>query len=102
VELEGGMDGVSKIRFPALLSIQTGINEPRYVSIMGIRKAGKKELNVIRPEDLNLSEDDLTQRTTVEEVFLPPETEGAEIIEGDASTVADEIIRILTEKGVSV
>lgn len=102
VELEGGMDGISKIRFPALLSIQTGINEPRYVSIMGIRKASKKELNVIKAEDLNLSKDDLTQRTIVEEVFLPPETEGAEIIEGDPSTIAEEIIRILTEKGVSV
>lgn len=102
VELEGGMDEVSKIRFPALLSIQTGINEPRYVSIMGIRKAGKKELKVLEVEDLNLTEDDLTPRTVVEEVFLPPETEGAEMIEGDASTVAEEIIRILTEKGVMV
>ena len=102
VELEGGMDGVSKIRFPALTSIQTGINEPRYVSIMGIRKAGKKELNVIKVGDLNLSEDDLTQRTTVEKAFLPPETEGAEIIEGDPSTVAEKIIRVLAESGVSV
>ena len=102
VELEGGMDEVSRIRLPALLSIQTGINEPRYVSIMGIRKAGKKELKVLRVEDLNLTEDDLTPRTVVEEAFLPPETEGAEMIEGDASTVAEEIIRILTEKGVSV
>ncbi len=102
VELEGGMDEVSKIRIPALLSIQTGINEPRYVSIMGIRKAGKKELTVIKVEDLNLTEDDLTPRTVVEKAFLPPETEGAEIIQGDASTVAEEIIRILTEKGVTV
>jgi len=102
VELEGGMDEVSKIRLPALLSIQTGINEPRYVSIMGIRKAGKKELKVLKVEDLSLTEDDLTPRTVVEEVFLPPETEGAEMIEGDASTVAEEIIRILTEKGVTV
>ena len=102
VELEGGMDEVSKIRLPSLLSIQTGINEPRYVSIMGIRKAGKKELKVLRVEDLNLTEDDLTPRTVVEEVFLPPETEGAEMIEGDASKVAEEIIRILTEKGVMV
>ena len=102
VELEGGMDEVSRIRLPALLSIQTGINEPRYVSIMGIRKAGKKELKVLRIEDLSLTEEDLTPRTVVEEAFLPPETEGAEIIEGDASTVAEEIIRILTEKGVSV
>jgi len=99
-ELEGGMDGISKIQFPALLSIQTGINEPRYVSIMGIRKARKKELNVIEVVELGLSEDDLTQRTIIEEVFLPPETVGAEIIEGDPSTVAEEVIRILREKGV--
>ena len=102
VELEGGMNGVSKVRFPALMSIQTGINEPRYVSIMGIRKARKKELNVIKVGELGLSEDDLTQRITVEKAFLPPETEGAEIIEGDPSTIAEEIIRVLAESGVSI
>jgi electron transfer flavoprotein beta subunit len=102
VELEGGIDEISKIGLPAVLSIQTGINEPRYVSIMGIRKAAKKELNVIELGDLELSEDDLLARTTIEEIFLPPETEGAEIIEGDASTIAEEIIRIIKEKGVSI
>jgi electron transfer flavoprotein beta subunit len=102
VELEGGIDEISKIGLPAALSIQTGINEPRYVSIMGIRKAAKKELNVIELGDLELSEDDLLARTTIEEIFLPPETEGAEIIEGDASTIAEEIIRIIKEKGVSI
>ncbi len=101
-ELEGGIDEVSKIGLPAVLSIQTGINEPRYVSIMGIRKAAKKELNVIELGELELSEDDLLTRTTIEEIFFPPETEGAEIIEGDASTIAEEIIRIIKEKGVSI
>ena len=102
VELEGGMDEVSKIKLPSLLTIQTGINEPRYVSIMGIRKARKKELAVINVEDLGLSEDDLTQRTIIEEVFLPPEIEGAEMIEGDPSSVAGQIIQIIKEKGVSI
>lgn len=102
VELEGGIDEVSKIRLPALLSIQTGINEPRYVSIMGIRKAAKKELNVVRVEELGLSDDDLSPWTLIEEVFLPPETEGAEIIEGDPSAVAEEILGIIKEKGVSL
>ena len=102
VELEGGMDEVSKIRLPALLSIQTGINEPRYVSIMGIRKAAKKELSVMELEALGLSEEDLTPLTTVEEIYLPPETEGAEIIEGDPGTVAEAILRILKEKGVGI
>ncbi len=102
VELEGGIDEVSKIKLPAMLSIQTGINEPRYVSIMGIRKASKKELKVVKVDELGLSGTDLLRRTLIEEVFLPPETEGAEIIEGDPPRVAEEIIRIIKEKGVSI
>lgn len=102
IELEDGIDEVATIKLPALLTIQTGINEPRYVSIMGIKKARKKELNVVKVSDLNLNDEDLRARTMVEEVYLPPETEGAEIIKGDATTVAGEIIRILKEKGVNI
>lgn len=102
VELEGGTDEVSRIKLPALLAIQTGINVPRYVSIMGIRKAAKKELNVINVQDLGFSQDDLLPWTTVEELYPPPETAGAQIIEGDPGTVADEILKIIKEKGVSI
>lgn len=102
VELEGGVEEISRIRLPALLTIQTGINEPRYVSIMGIRKARKKQLDVINAQDLNLSQDDLSVRTIVEELFLPPEAEGAEILEGDPSTIAETILRIVKEKGVNL
>ncbi|MBN2125127.1 MAG: electron transfer flavoprotein subunit beta/FixA family protein [Deltaproteobacteria bacterium] len=102
VELEGGTDEMCRIPFPALLSVQTGINEPRYVSIMGIRKAAKKELRVVNAGDLGLPEEELQARTTIEEVFFPPETGGAEILEGDPSRVAEEIIRIVREKGVNL
>ena len=102
VELEGGTDEVSKVKLPALLCIQSGINEPRYVSIMGIRKAAKKELNVMKVGDLGLSEDDMTPRTTIDEIYPPPETAGAQFIEGDLPTVAEEILRIIKEKGVSI
>ena len=102
VELEGGLEEVAKVRLPALFGIQTGINEPRYVSILGIRKASRKPLEVKPLEALGLSEAELTPRTQVEELFLPPETEGAEMIEGDAATVAAAILRIMKEKGVSV
>ena len=102
VELNAGMKEVMKFQLPALLSIQTGINEPRYVSIMGIRKAAKIDITMMTLEDLALSEDDLTVRTSVKEVFHPPEVEGAEILEGDPASVADEILRIVREKGVTV
>ncbi len=45
-ELEGGLEQVLEVNLPALIAVQTGINEPRYVSIMAIRKARKKEIKV--------------------------------------------------------
>ena len=102
VELEGGIEEVSKIKLPALFTIQTGINEPRYVSIMGIRKAANKELKVVDLKELSLADNDLSLRTRVEEVFLPSEKEGAQIIEGDPASVAEKIVQILKEKGVNI
>lgn len=101
VELEGGINEVSTLTLPAVLSIQSGINVPRYVSIMAVRKATKKEMKVIELSDLDLSEADLERQTIVEEVFLPPETEGAEMLEGTPGEVADQIISLLKEKGVT-
>jgi electron transfer flavoprotein alpha/beta subunit len=69
---------------------------------MGIRKAAKKELNVVPLPDLGLPADGLSPRIFVEEVFPPPETAGAQIIEGDPAAVADEILKIIKEKGVSI
>jgi electron transfer flavoprotein beta subunit len=102
IELEGGQDEMSQVTFPALLTIQTGINEPRYVSIMGIRKAAKKEIKVVQAESLGLPPADLQPGLVMEEMYLPPETEGAEIIQGDPASVADQIIRIIRERGVSL
>ena len=99
-ELEGGTDERSRIKLPALLTVQTGINEPRYVSIMKIKKAAKKPLEVIRLADLNFSPDDLAPQVLLEELFLPPETGGSEMITGDPTQVAEKILQILKEKGV--
>jgi electron transfer flavoprotein beta subunit len=102
IELEGGQDEVSLVDLPALFAIQTGINEPRYVSIMGIRKAAKKEIKIINADSLGLSTADLQPDLIMEEMFMPPETEGAEMLQGDAGSLADQIVRIIREKGVSL
>jgi electron transfer flavoprotein beta subunit len=102
IELEGGQEEVSRISLPALLTIQTGINEPRYVSIMGIRKAAKKEIKVIHAGELGLPAADLVPDVLIEEIYPPPETGWAEMLQGDASSIADQIIRIIREKGVSL
>jgi len=102
VELEGGIDEIRQVKLPALLTIQSGINEPRYVSVMGIRKAAKKELKVIGIDELGLSEADLAPATEIEEVYLPPETGGAEMLSGDPSKLARAVIEIMRRKGVTV
>ena len=99
-ELEGGLGEVSLIELPALLAIQTGINEPRYVSILGIRKAAKKELKVMDLSDLGIPDEELSPWAIIDEVYLPPETEGAQILAGDPDKVASDFVEILTKKGV--
>ena len=56
----------------------------------------------MKVSDLGLPQDDLTPRTIVEEIYPPPETEGAQFLQGDLPTVASEILRIIKEKGVSL
>ena len=43
-EIEGGNQEMNEIDLPCVLSIQTGINEPRYVTIRGIRKVSSVEI----------------------------------------------------------
>jgi len=58
-ELEGGLEEIVEVRLPSVLSVQTGINEPRYVSILGIRKAMKEEIKTLSLADIDLSENDV-------------------------------------------
>jgi len=101
-ELEGGLEEVLDIDLPAVLTIQSGINEPRYVSIMGIRKVAKKEVRVSGLGDLGMKPDEAGERgsrTVVESVFLPPVGEGAQMLEGAMDSVAEKVVSILKEKG---
>lgn len=101
-ELEGGLEEIVEIDLPCVLTIQTGINEPRYVSIMGIRKVAKKEIKVLGLQDLNLKPEDVGisgSNVRLEKVYLPPTGEGALILEGKPDEVALKFIDILKEKG---
>jgi len=101
-ELEGGLEEVVEVDLPAVLTIQTGINEPRYVSIMGIRKVAKKEIKAYGASDLNLKAEEIGASgsdTRLEKIFLPPVGEAAEILEGKPEEVAAKVFNILKDKG---
>ena len=102
-ELEGGLEEVLEIKLPALLAVSTGINEPRYVSIMGIRKAMQKEIKVLGLADTGLTEADVGEQGSwlkIEKLYMPPVEKQAEFIKGSPEEVAEKIVEILKARGL--
>ena len=103
-ELEGGLHEVLEINLPALLTIQTGINEPRYASIFGIRKAMKKQIEVLALDDLELAEEAVGEagsKTSLVKLFIPVVTAQATIREGSPEEVSGELVTIFKTEGVT-
>jgi electron transfer flavoprotein beta subunit len=102
-ELEGGLEEQVEVKTPALLSVQTGINEPRYVSIMGIRKAMQKEIKLMTLTDTGLTENDVGPAgswTRTEKMYVPPVEKQAEFLKGTPEEVATKVTEILRAKGL--
>jgi electron transfer flavoprotein beta subunit len=99
-ELEGGVEELTDVELPAVLTIQTGINEPRYASLRGIRQAQSKELDVQTLADLGLDAAAADSRLGVTEMFVPETESDAELFEGDAGETAAQLATVLREKGV--
>lgn len=99
-ELEAGLLELYTLKLPALLTIQTGINKPRYVSFANIRKARSKELKVVTTGELGLSRDILTPMVKLEKLDLPPAGKEAKIISGSAEEAAANLAGTLKNLGV--
>ncbi len=102
-ELEGGLLEVLEIKMPAVLTIQTGINEPRYASVMGIAKASQKEIELKDLEAVGMKEEEVGRKgslTWIEALTLPAQEKIAEIIPGSPDEAADALSAILKERGL--
>lgn len=99
-ELEGGVEELTEVDLPAVLTIQTGINEPRYASLRGIRQAQRKEIAHKTLGDVGLDSDVVetpVRRTGMRE----PESESdAVYLDGDADEQATQLADTLRDEGV--
>ncbi len=93
-ELEGGIKAIVEVRLPALLTIQSGINEPRYPSLSNLLRANKSHISVISAEALEQPE---STCQTVGYSYPEKKRDGL-IIEGTPQEKAEKLLTILREK----
>jgi electron transfer flavoprotein beta subunit len=98
-ELEGGVLQEVEIQVPAVLTIQLGINTPRYASLRSIKQAAAKPIEVWSLADLQLSAADVGaagSSSRVRRMYVPDKGR-AELIEGDAAQQAARLADIIRE-----
>ncbi|WP_372677654.1 electron transfer flavoprotein subunit beta [Desulfosarcina sp.] len=101
-EIEGGNQEMNEIQLPCVLSIQTGINEPRYVGIRGIRKVASVEIPQQGAADLGVDAATVGAagaRVKRLDYFVPEMGEGAEMLEGSTEEIVAKLIELLKAKG---
>lgn len=100
-ELEGGVEEVTNVDLPAVLTIQSGINQPRYASLRGIRQAQSKDLDVFSLDDLGVDDSVLDAPFELVDMHQPETEADTSYIDGSPEEIADRIFEIATEKGVA-
>jgi electron transfer flavoprotein beta subunit len=102
-ELEGGLVERLRIALPALLTIQTGINEPGYATLRAIKQAREKPMEALEPSDLGLESSELENIAGARlEAMAPPERgAGAEMLEGSSAEQANRILELVRERVTS-
>jgi electron transfer flavoprotein beta subunit len=93
-EIEGASERVS-VPLPAVFSAQKGLNEPRYETLKGIMMAKRKEIPVLTPAELGLSDEQLAPQVTIVRMDTPPAREAGKIVEGDAAETAQQLVDFL-------
>jgi electron transfer flavoprotein beta subunit len=98
-ELEGGLLHEVEIQCPAVLTIQLGINTPRYASLRSIKQAAAKPIEVLSLTDLNMDTAGVGQAGSASRVrrMYVPDKGRAQLIEGSAAQQAARLADIIRE-----
>jgi electron transfer flavoprotein beta subunit len=91
-ELEGGWFQYVTMPLPALLTIQSGINQLRYATLKGIMAAKKKEIRKVAPPA------GLASRLKVVALYAPQKSKQTVMIGGSAADAAKELVQRLREE----
>jgi len=95
-EVEGAVE-VLELRLPAVVTVERGINEPRYPSLPGIMRAKRTAITARTLADLGMG---APPPAHVELLGLtpPPKRQAGRRIEGEPAAVVQELVRALREE----
>jgi electron transfer flavoprotein beta subunit len=91
-ELEGGWFQWVAMPLPAVLTIQSGINQLRYATLKGIMAAKKKEIRKAAAPAAPAVNQKILSLT------VPEKTKKTRIISGSPAEAAKELVRLLREE----
>lgn len=99
-DLNGAGTELLRVPLPALLTIQAGINEPRHATLREIKQSRDKPLETLAPADLRLGAEQVLAAAGSRTVGLglPEPGDGASMLNGSPSAIADRIAEIVREE----
>ena len=87
-ELENGWFQWSELKLPVSLTIQSGLNQPRYASLKGIMGVKKKTI------DSHEADQSITSKTELVKLFNPEKTKVTEFIDGSTDEIVEKLVTI--------
>jgi electron transfer flavoprotein beta subunit len=95
-ELEGGWFQWVTLPLPALLTIQSGINQLRYATLKGIMAAKKKEIRKVAPAGTGEASQKILS------VYFPEKGKKTQMLPGTAAEAARELVKRLREEARAI
>ena len=92
-ELESGWFQWSELKLPISLTIQSGLNQPRYASLKGIMGVKKKTIDTFEIPNLGIG--DVNSKTELVKLFAPVKTKTTEYIDGSTDEVVEKLVSIM-------
>jgi len=101
-EIEGGTKELNEIDLPCVLSIQTGINEPRYVGMRGIRQVASVDIPTFGAAELGVDAGavgEAAAKVKRTDYFVPASGKGAEMLQGSREEIIEKLLELIKAKG---
>ena len=97
-EVEGGYRETLELKLPALLTIQTGINQPRYPSLSNLMRANKLSINKIQTGKL----DEPVKQQVIKQVKFPQNIRNGIFLKGSTAKKAEQLLEILEGRSLLI